>query len=272
MQRSDHLGVRCSSAPSLGVARRTRHCSLCFRTDRPLEPEHAYPLWTIEFVRAQATGPLGIALDVSGVLTQGFGDRVHVKAPICRSCNGWMNEQIEQAARDLIKELAVSARTRTQLTVAEQHALATWFYKTATMLDASTYGGKNYPPEATLHLHQNCEPPPGVSIWIGELAREIVFEPPPQNVAPPPDKYPTMVVPDSWGTTDLHVLQLIGVVLGVPPDTYRPVHHPLETNGLLIGIWPPREDVINWPPVAIDRPAHAAIRIMWIAGPPRPVK
>jgi hypothetical protein len=88
---------------------------------------------------------------------------------VCKTCNeGWMSE-LETRSKDLISELVLDTRSA-PLGHAEQIAVATWIFKTSTML-ALAYPEEHHhvPLEDYRFFYEHRKPPDGTTIFIASL-------------------------------------------------------------------------------------------------------
>lgn len=253
---------------------KSKHCSLCFRTDQHLTPEHVIPFWVSDFLRP-TMGPTGIMPVVNGHMIHPLADRIQIKVPVCEPCNRWMNEWIEEPARDLLKELLMAARTRVDLTRAQQMHLAIWLVKTKMMKDAFQdfpgAEGPRIPRQHVRYLFEHGIPADSVTVWIGCLSEDALRHPAPENVPPEPDLDHKMVTGDGWGSTACFG-QLFHLIVGqASVVAHKTIDLPVEAEPYLLRIWPPSDDVMPWPPSkVICGPTVRAFWTMLVHGEPWP--
>src|SRR5262249_54468522 len=101
-------------------------CRLCGRSDQSCTPEHIIPRWLSDYLAPQF--PLGFRLYVEDTPITQFEPRITQTIQVCRPCNGWLNEWIEQPAQEIIKALVGGARNLTKLERSQQMRTALWLY------------------------------------------------------------------------------------------------------------------------------------------------
>jgi hypothetical protein len=242
-------------------------CRLCGATGRPIEPEHSIPLWLSTFLRSRA-GPLGFSWVENGQVI--IADRFNWKTPVCGPCNAWMNDKIETPAQGLIERLMVADRTLDRLTRARQFYSASWIFKTAMMLDAcDTFHGnaRRCPSDEVGYFFRHGVPSAFTSVWIGQSAENFMGSDPPKNMILREGILAQIVLKRVWAPW-LTLFQLSTLAIHQPPDTYEPVQLPVEAQRFMVRIWPPHDDVIEWPPKPMDRSTFESVRRMVVSMTP----
>ena len=233
-----------------------RQCFLCMIDGRPMTVEHVMPLWLSDFLRPKV-GPEGLSWWTSEGRV--FADRWDWTLPVCKPCNQWLNDRIETPAKTLVKQLLLGARSLTQLSRTQQSYIASWVFKTNMMV--GRYKGTSLcPADETEFFYVHGVPSTHTAVWIGQLSDTHMAKPRVKNLAPKFGSDLEWMVPDvAWAP--MHVVyQWFTIVLHKPSDTAWPVDLPVEIQSCFARIWPPREDVIDWPPpIVIDRLTHEAI-------------
>lgn len=103
-----------------------------------------------------------------------------------------------------------------------------------------------------------------VTIAIGKVQFEREGHAGQENVPPEPPPLPRVNLPFSFGSV-FKLGELCVQVVGQIEGNYRSVASEIEAGGRLIRIWPPRDDVVDWPPeVVIDGPAYEALGSMFV--------
>lgn len=140
-------------------------CPLCGRDDQPMTAEHIVPQWLLRDVGLTAAlwvTERPTSLQVLSELT----------VPVCEDCQRWLNVKCERPAMPLLRDLL--SDTRRTYSVPQQKHLARWFTKTILFRDilADPVMTARPLPEVYARLRLLRRPDPGVTIWLGRVAKQ----------------------------------------------------------------------------------------------------
>lgn len=121
-------------------------------------------------------------------------------------------------------------------------------------------------------MRQYGVPPPSVTIAIGKMVDDWTYETGEEHLEPERPPFPKVFLVPGAYTGHMVFKNLCVQTVGQVPWYYRPITPEIESGGRLVQIWPPREDVVDWPPAkVIDGPTSKALGTMWACiGPPPP--
>jgi hypothetical protein len=164
--------------------------------------EHVPPTWVEDLLRP-LLGPLGARRqDPRQGIYGPFNAALCEPVPVCEPCNRWMNEYIEEPARDVLKPLMLGARTITKLSRTQQMHVATWIVKTLTLMSfLPNRGSTEYTGPEIRNIHDAGAPSSTTTVWIGQLDQEIMPRTPGRNAQPKPELYESVVIEDGWVRT-----------------------------------------------------------------------
>jgi hypothetical protein len=208
-------------------------CAFC---EHPADSrEHSPAKWVYKWIsrnrgmpgyRVQkGSGPLGVLQHVPDVMY-----------PCCRGCNAWLNSNIENPVKNVLKQVVIGSPTLTELTVSEQVALATWFYKAAILTG-------DYP-NRRAELRRTGQPGPDDRLWLGQMTRPEFMKVHPE-LRPIRKYFGKVQVP--WA--NYQALSLCqGYCLTLRQVSSRVVILPPAVEQYLVPIWPPSAQPVPWPP------------------------
>jgi hypothetical protein len=234
-------------------------CVFC-RQERKATREHLYPDWVRQGIGA--TGATIVTRTKGTVQHRGktTGLTWILRRSLCGDCNsGWMSTYLEDAVRDFL--LPAMRGERIILDPPMQRRVAAWAVKTALLfgLKAREVGGQvTFAPQSSfdwLYSHRtDPEPPPGAQVWLAAVdarlgSKDALTGWNMVSTSLPPMDMQFYFVTFSVGYL---VFQVTGREFGqaIPdagagePILWRP-DHLLE---YVTAIWPPRSDIITWPP------------------------
>jgi hypothetical protein len=227
-------------------------CGEPFGPNRPRSKEHAAPQWCGELLpnlgKAQHTQ---IIETVEGRAEADRGLRdpfTTVAKDVCRPCNtGWMAELEEWAKPCLAAPITGQRRV---LRYWRQACVASWAVKTAMVWECLSPQNRTIPLDVLRMFHGTQRPGARQQVWIGHYidtephtfqrvaAHGVGIAPLRPDV---PDEAHAYLVALSVG-------QLAFVVYGHTFPIPQPFTMPAEFATRLIPIWPPEQEVVEWPP------------------------
>jgi hypothetical protein len=249
-------------------------CVLCRRHPSTPTGEHVWPRWFFK-IFPPADGPYETWIGSSAVRDRDQRTRQHagiprVKLPVCRTCNGALDDRFEKLAKPILRKLIANS-AQTILTAPEAMHCALWLLKTWLFLanpaaissdPAITNRGWDGAPEDLWNWTVNgLSPPAGLSPWLNRPTAQ-----PDAGVQPQHLMLPTIIVD---GEDTVFRVQERGVQIGTSfvqgTVVFHPgweVDHPLEAVGRSLRLWPRQTDEsINL--AALPPSAPNALR--WVA-------
>lgn len=230
-------------------------CVLCRARQSSRKGEHVWPLWYLRSSLHRG-GPYPWELSGRPILRRN-GEPLapvgmaRVKLPVCVPCNGILERRFERAA-PLIRAL-FSDRDLIVTSATDVEVLALWLIKTWLLLSHPEVhyseplineldiirDRQALPQECYEWLINDSDPPDGLSLWICKSAGD-------EGAGTRPIlALPVVHAGDTVVRFQAHEVTLHGLTIALVYHPGWPLHHPAETAGTAVRLWPS-------PPVSVD--------------------
>jgi hypothetical protein len=148
------------------MAGTSKVCCLCGRTGREIRVsmEDTIPNWVRNYIATNP--PFTLFLDGVPVSAPTPTPR-RFRVPICRECNGWLNDEFENPAIDLMKELFDGWMR--PLPVEEQILAGRWIGKTCLMKELWHRDRTQFPAQTYREFRATGQLPASLLIWLGVI-------------------------------------------------------------------------------------------------------
>lgn len=230
-------------------------CVLCHGRPSTRKGEHVWPLWYLRSSLHRG-GPYPWELSGRPIVRRDGEplapvEMARVKLPVCAACNNILERRFERAGAPLIRALFSDPDLVVE-SAADVEVIALWLVKTWLLLShpAVHYSEplineldiirhtQALPQECYEWLVNGNDPPEGLSLWACKSASDD------GDGTRPILALPVVHAGDAVVRFQAHEVTLHGLTIALVYHPGWPLHHPAETAGRALRLWPS-------PPVAV---------------------